>query len=113
MNLYLEKFPNKGSYKVINIRRYMYPFLFLTVLFINLQATCTQLGQERERGIKDALGLKGMRASAFWSHWLVSEGAIMMLSSLVVTVAARMIGVIEHVSALTACMRGSEPCRPC
>ncbi len=44
----------------------MYPMLFLTVLFINVQASLTQIGQEKERGIKDALSLKGMRKEAFW-----------------------------------------------
>jgi hypothetical protein len=56
--LYFQKYPNPESDRIINFRKLMYPFLFLTVLFINLQATLTQLGQERERGIKDALGLK-------------------------------------------------------
>ncbi len=35
-----------------------------------MQATLTQLGQEKERGIKNALALKGMKREAFWATWM-------------------------------------------
>ena len=74
--------------------------LFLTVLFINVQATMTQLGQEKERGIKNALSLKGMKKEAFWCTWMVSEGAVLSVSTVIVTVGAKLVGVIEHTSML-------------
>ena len=74
----------------------MYPMLFLTVLFINVQASLTQIGQEKERGIKDALSLKGMRKEAFWATWFLVECAVMTTSCVVVVVAAKLVGVIDH-----------------
>jgi hypothetical protein len=60
------------------------------------RASLTQLGQEKERGIKNALTLKGMKREAFWSTWILTEGAVMTVSVCVVTVAAAIVGVIEH-----------------
>eukprot|EP01048_Picozoa_sp_COSAG05_P017328 COSAG05_NODE_2346_length_3197_cov_1.388638_2_plen_815_part_01 len=95
-NIYVEKFPVLASLKLVNMRKLLYPMLFLTVLFINVQATLTQLGLEKERGIKDALALKGMKRRAFWISWWVSEGVVMTISVVVVTIAAWAVGVIEH-----------------
>ncbi len=99
-NFYMEEFPVLATIKLVNFRKFMYPMLFLTVLFINIQATLTQIGQEKERGIKNALALKGMRKEAFWSTWFLGEGMILTISTFIVTVGAKLSGVIEHTSML-------------
>jgi len=100
MNMYMEEFPVLATIKLVNFRKFMYPMLFLTVLFINIQATLTQLGQEKERGIKNALSLKGMRKEAFWMTWFFGEGMVLSVSTVIVTVGAKLVGVIEHTSML-------------
>ena len=99
-NFYMEEFPVLATIKLVNFRKFMYPMLFLTVLFINIQATLTQIGQEKERGIKNALALKGMRKEAFWSTWFLGEGMVLTVSTIIVTVGAKLVGVIEHTSML-------------
>jgi ABC-type transport system involved in multi-copper enzyme maturation permease subunit len=96
--LYVEEFPVAGSTKLLNFRKFMYPFMFLTVLFLNVQATLTLLGEEKEHGIKDALSLKGMRRTAFWITWFLSQATVMTASCLVVAIAARAFLIIEHTS---------------
>ena len=98
--LLLEPFPQRGRVKLVNFRKFMYPFMFLTVLFLNVQATLTLLGEEKEKGIKDALSLKGMRRSAFWLSWFISQSTVMTLSCCVVTVCARLFSIIVHTSML-------------
>ena len=94
--MYMEEFPVIETIKLVNFRKFLYPMLFLTVLFINVQATLTQIGQEKERGIKNALALKGMRKEAFWLTWFLSEGMVLTTSCIVVSIAAAVVGVIEH-----------------
>ena len=96
LGLFMEQFPVAGSIKLINMRKFMYPFMFLTVLFLNVQATLTLLGEEKEKGIKDALSLKGMQRAAFYGTWFLSQSAVMTASCFVVTVAARACSIIVH-----------------
>lgn len=98
--LFFEEFPQARVEKLINFRKYMYPANFLGVLFLSMQATLTLLGEEKEKGIKDALLLKGMRRSAYWISWFISQSAVMTASTVVVTVSARFFSIIQHTSML-------------
>ena len=67
--LRVQKAPVPKQKKVQNFLKYMLPVLFAGALFFNTQATLTQVGTECERGIKQALQLKGMQRMPFWATW--------------------------------------------
>ena len=92
----MQQFPVRARVELVNFRKYLYPMTFLPALLITMQGTLTLLGEEKEKGIKDAMSLKGMSRAAYWISWLVSQGLGMTISCFVVAVAARALGIIEH-----------------
>jgi len=53
------------------------------VLVLNYMGPMIRMAQEKEKGIKHALLLKGMSPLAFWLTWFISEGITVLLSSLI------------------------------
>ena len=96
LGLFVQQFPVRARVELVNFRKYLYPMTFLPALLITMQGTLTLLGEEKEKGIKDAMSLKGMSRAAYWISWLVSQGLGMTISCFVVAVAARALGIIEH-----------------
>merc|ERR1712224_810387 len=52
---------------------FMWPQMIGACFFITIQAFFTRLGQEKERGIKEALYLSGTSQVAYWGSWYASK----------------------------------------
>jgi hypothetical protein len=99
-SLFIERFPIRARSELVNVRKYLYPANFVPILGLTCQGTLTLLGEEKEKGIKDALSLKGMSRLAYYLAWFISQSLGMTVSCVMVAVASRMAGVIEHTSML-------------
>ena len=67
----------------MNILKWIFAFQFIQVLMMNFMGPMIRMAQEKEKGIKNALLLKGMSPVAYWASWLISETVTILLSALV------------------------------
>jgi len=52
---------------------FMWPQLACSVFFVTIQSFFTKVGQEKERGIKEALYLAGTTQTAYWLSWAITK----------------------------------------
>jgi hypothetical protein len=82
---YLQEFPTAENETVINIIKWIFSFQFIQVLMMNFMGPMIRMAQEKEKGIKNALLLKGMSPLVYWATWFISESVTILLSALVCT----------------------------
>jgi len=75
-SLYVAPFPVPEHLDIQNSFKILFPVIFASVYFLNLQATLSKLGLEQERGIKEVLGLKAM------NRWAWVKGVRMLTTPL-------------------------------
>ena len=80
---YLREFPASERTVVVNFLKYIFAVQFVQVLVLNYLGPMIRMAQEKEKGIKRALLLKGMSPGAYWATWLMSETATILVSTCV------------------------------
>ena len=83
LTLYMQEFPTAERWDVLNALKYIFSIQFIQVLVLNYVGPMIRMAQEKEKGIKHALLLKGMMPVAFWSTWFISESITVFLSTCV------------------------------
>ena len=68
------------------VMKYTWPSLIGSVFFITIQSFLTRVGQEKERGIKEALYVAGTSQWAYWASWLTAKSFDMIFPSLIFSV---------------------------
>ncbi len=80
---YLREFPTSERTVIVNFLKYIFAVQFIQVLVLNYIGPMVRMAQEKEKGIKRALLLKGMSPGAYWATWLISESTTILISTCV------------------------------
>ena len=96
--LSLTRAPEPARTLLNNYLTIIYPMMLGTCLFMSLQASMTQSATEIERGIKEALLVKGMRRDAFWFAWLLGQGGVTIIAALVTVISLYAFQILETTS---------------
>eukprot|EP01147_Barroeca_monosierra_P006896 gene6897-7591_t len=74
--------------------------VILTIMAFSpiIQYLLTNIVNEKERGIKDALFLMGMNPFSYWLSWLITYLLLLVIPCLLVTIIASTAGVLQHSS---------------
>jgi len=67
------------------VMKYTWPSLIGSVFFVSIQSFLTRIGNEKERGIKEALYVAGTSQSAYWASWLTSKSVDIVFPCLIFT----------------------------
>jgi hypothetical protein len=90
---YLREFPTSERTVFVNFLKYIFAVQFVQVLVLNYIGPMIRMAQEKEKGIKRALLLKGMSPVAYWATWLISETTTIFIST---CVAVAMLYACQH-----------------
>ena len=83
----------------IELQNYLtivFPMMLAGCLFMSLQASMTQAATEINKGIKEALLVKGMRRDAFWFAWLIGQGGVTMVAAALAVAALYIFKILEN-----------------
>ena len=78
---YVQEFPTAERWDEVNALKYIFSMQFIQVLVFNYMGPMIRMAQEKEKGIKHALLLKGMSPLAFWLTWFISESITVFFST--------------------------------
>ena len=77
----MQEFPTAERWDEVNALKYIFSMQFIQVLVFNYMGPMIRMAQEKEKGIKHALLLKGMSPLAFWLTWFISESITVFFST--------------------------------
>jgi len=91
-----QEFPRHSYNKVENDLKYLLPLWFGALFMMMGQAVMIQSATEIERGIKDALAMKGMARPIYWLSWLFAQCTVGMIAVIIAECVSFALGIFEH-----------------
>lgn len=96
LDMLVATFPVPEQRVIENVVKVLWPAMMASCFYVSMTSSLSSVGHEAERGIKEALHMKGMTAFPYYATWLVGQCAVIVVATVIMLIVSYILGVWEH-----------------